>query len=130
MDQQVLQLDSSSESLLGDHHSKTLQFNPNISSNNIMDPLETSDTRSFISHLPTLTHFTDSISQVLFLLSLFSFLYANPHISTRDVLNLFPVLFQYSTFSEDDLHSIIHMGFAQNRESNQTKSHSFQGMES
>ncbi|VVA96806.1 unnamed protein product [Arabis nemorensis] len=89
MHQQVLQLESSSE---------TLQLNPNISSNNIMDPLETSETRSFVSHLPSLTHFTDSISQ-------------------------------YSTFSEDDLHSVIHMGFAQNqiRESNQTQSHTFQG---
>ncbi|KFK38192.1 hypothetical protein AALP_AA3G081200 [Arabis alpina] len=89
MHQQVLQLESSSE---------TLQLNPNISSNNIMDPLETSETRSFVSHLPSLTHFTDSISQ-------------------------------YSTFSEDDLHSVIQMGFAQNqiREANQTQPHTFQG---
>ncbi|CAD5322358.1 unnamed protein product [Arabidopsis thaliana] len=97
--QQVLQLDSSAETLLGDHHNKNLQLNPDISSNNVINPLETSETRSFISHLPTLAHFTDSISQ-------------------------------YSTFSEDDLHSIIHMGFAQNRlqelnqgSSNQVPSH-------
>ncbi|KAG7576397.1 Myc-type basic helix-loop-helix (bHLH) domain [Arabidopsis thaliana x Arabidopsis arenosa] len=82
--QQVLQLDSSAETLLGDHHNNNLQLNPDISSNNIINPLETSETRSFISHLPTFAHFTDSISQ-------------------------------YSTFSEDDLTSIIHMGFAQNR---------------
>ncbi|KAL1211956.1 Transcription factor bHLH62 [Cardamine amara subsp. amara] len=77
-------LESSAETLLGDHHNKNLQLNPNISSNNIMNPLETSETRSFISHLPTtLGHFTDVISQ-------------------------------YSTFSEDDLHSFIQMGYAQN----------------
>lgn len=65
MHQQVLQLDSPAETLLVDHHhNKTIQLNPNISSNNIMNPLETSETRSFISHLPTLAHFTDSISQV------------------------------------------------------------------
>ena len=64
--QQVLQLDSSSETLLGDHHNKNLQLNPDITSNNIINPLETSDTsRSFI-HLPTLAHFSDSISQVSF----------------------------------------------------------------
>ncbi|XP_010486282.1 PREDICTED: transcription factor bHLH62-like [Camelina sativa] len=84
MHHQVLQLDSSAETLLSDHHHNTiLQLNPKISSNNTMTPLESSETRSFVSHLPTLAHFTDSISQ-------------------------------YSTFSEDDLHSIIHMGFAQN----------------
>ncbi|EOA30526.1 hypothetical protein CARUB_v10013649mg [Capsella rubella] len=86
--QVVLQLDSSAETLLGDHHITNL--NPRVSSNNNLS--ETSETRTFISHLPTtLAHFTDSTSQ-------------------------------YSTFSEDDLHSIIHMGFAaQNRisESNQ-----------
>jgi hypothetical protein len=64
--QQVLQLDSSAETLLGDHHNKNLQLNPDISSNNVINPLETSETRSFISHLPTLAHFTDSISQVSF----------------------------------------------------------------
>uniref|UniRef100_A0A1J3K158 Transcription factor bHLH62 n=1 Tax=Noccaea caerulescens TaxID=107243 RepID=A0A1J3K158_NOCCA len=63
--QQVLQLESSlSEILLGDHHNKTLQLNPNLSSNVVVDPLETSEARSFISQLPTRTHFTDSISQV------------------------------------------------------------------
>ncbi|KAG7581394.1 Myc-type basic helix-loop-helix (bHLH) domain [Arabidopsis suecica] len=97
--QQVLQLDSSAPTLLGDHHKNNLQLNPDISSNNIINHLETSETRSFISHLPTLAHFTDSISQ-------------------------------YSIFSEDDLTSIIHMGFAQNRlhelnhgSSNQVPSH-------
>ncbi|ESQ49299.1 hypothetical protein EUTSA_v10020729mg [Eutrema salsugineum] len=80
--QQVLQLDSSSETLLADHHNQTLQLSPTISSNNIIDPLGASETRSFISQLPTVTHFTESISQ-------------------------------YSTFSEDDLHSVIHKGFAQ-----------------
>ncbi|EFH60903.1 predicted protein [Arabidopsis lyrata subsp. lyrata] len=82
--QHVLQLDSSAETLLGDHHNNNLRLNPDISCNNIINPSETSETRSFISHLPTLAHFTDSISQ-------------------------------YSTFSEDDLTSIIQMGFAQNR---------------
>ncbi|CAH8291158.1 unnamed protein product [Eruca vesicaria subsp. sativa] len=62
--QQVLQLESSSEILLAGHHSHTLQLNPNDSSNNIMNPMETSESRSFNSQLPTLTHFTDSISQV------------------------------------------------------------------
>ncbi|CAN7051319.1 unnamed protein product [Brassica oleracea var. botrytis] len=96
--QQVPQLESSSHILLADHHSHTLQLNPNDSSNNIMNPMETSESRSFNSQLPTLTHFTDSISQ-------------------------------FSTYSEDDLHSIIHMGFAQNqiREPNQVHSTSFQG---
>lgn len=96
--QQVLQLESSSDILLADHHSHTLQLNSNDPSINIMNPMETSESRSFNSQLPTLTHFTDSISQ-------------------------------FSTFSEDDLHSIIHMGFAQNhiRELNHVHSTSFQG---
>lgn len=64
MHQQVLQLESSAETLLADHHNKSLQLNPNISSHNIMGPLETSETRSLISHLPTLAHFTDAISEV------------------------------------------------------------------
>ncbi|KAL0744196.1 hypothetical protein Bca4012_085709 [Brassica carinata] len=96
--QQVLRLESSSDILLADHHCHTLQLNPNDSSNNIMNPMETSESRSFNSQLPTLAHFTDSISQ-------------------------------FSTFPGDDLHSIIHMGFAQNHisESNQVHSTSFQG---
>ncbi|KAF8081505.1 hypothetical protein N665_0881s0006 [Sinapis alba] len=92
--QQVLQLESSSNILLADHRNHTLQLNPNDSCNNIMNPMETSESRSFNSQLPTLTHFTDSISQ-------------------------------FSTFSEADLHSIIHMGFAQNH--NQVHTTSFQG---
>lgn len=65
MHHQVLQLESSAETLLGDHHNKSVQLNPSISSHNIMDPLETCETRSLISHLPTLAHFTtDAISQV------------------------------------------------------------------
>lgn len=62
--QQVLQLESSSDILLADHHSHTLQLNSNDPSINIMNPMETSESRSFNSQLPTLTHFTDSISQV------------------------------------------------------------------
>ncbi|KAJ0234102.1 Transcription factor bHLH62 [Hirschfeldia incana] len=97
--QQVLQLESSSDILLADHHCHTLQLNnPSHSSNNVMNPMETSENRSFNSQLPTLTHFTDSISQ-------------------------------FSTFSGDDLHSIIHMGFAQNHisESNHVHSTCLQG---
>ncbi|KAG7576399.1 Myc-type basic helix-loop-helix (bHLH) domain [Arabidopsis thaliana x Arabidopsis arenosa] len=111
--QQVLQLDSSAETLLGDHHNNNLQLNPDISSNNIINPLETSETRSFISHLPTFAHFTDSISQVFLKISSITFL--NFYISISNDHIPFRFCFQYSTFSEDDLTSIIHMGFAQNR---------------
>lgn len=92
--QHVLQLDSSAETLLGDHHNNNLQLNPDISCNNIINPLETSETRSFISHLPTLAHFTDSISQVFFFSFFSSITFLNFYISISNDLNPpFSVLF-------------------------------------
>ena len=105
------------ESLSHHSYNNNSQLHTNVSSCNMMlqspvNSLETSTLASSFTHLPTLTQFTDSISQV-FKLS-FKFFSLFPFLYSKMILTYICVCFQYQMFSQEDLQSIVGMGVAHN----------------
>lgn len=112
----IFPLDSSAQAIYGHQRQQNPALQNNIS-NGAVDPLDTSLCQSLAMQLPPLSGFnSEGIPQVIyFTVLLHTIFQAKSTGSLISYLTLSLVnLFQFPAFGEDDLQTIVQMGYGQN----------------